>query len=264
MRRVWDTFPFSNELDLLEARLIELDSVVYRHVLVESPLTYTGRPKPLYYAENKERFAPWHDRIVHVVADISDQTSNPGRENAQRNALWRGLDGYGAGDILITGDADEIPHPDTILATGIKIMHRHHPVAVNLRDWTYWGGYVGQLGPRRPDMLELRQRLHSRLIPEIRGNGWHFSWLGGPDAMRVKARTLLERDYVPLMDAGAQDYYRRKINPGSGDRNLALVEIDGTWPRYMQERRGPKSWYWPGELEEAPDGRGQRDDPAEM
>ena len=246
-RRVFDAFPFRNELDLLEARLIELDEVVYRHVLVESPLTYTGLPKPLYFAENKERFAPWQDKIVHVVADVSDQTSNPGRENAQRNALWRGLDGYGAGDILITGDADEIPHPDSIETTGVKILHRHHPVAVNLRDWTFWGGYVAQLGPRRPDMLELRQRLHSRLIPEVEGNGWHFSWLGGPEAMRVKAGTLLEKDYVPIVGNGADDFYRRKINPGSGDRNLTLVEIDETWPRYMQERRGPKSWYWPGE-----------------
>jgi hypothetical protein len=249
MRRVFDVFTFRDELDLLECRLIELEAAVYRHVLVESPLTYTGLPKPLHYAENKKRFAPWEDRIIHVVADISDQTSNPGRENAQRNAAWRGLDDYGAGDILIHGDADEIPHPGTIQSTGIKILHRHHPVAVNLRDWTYWGGYVGQLGPRRPDMLELRQRLHSRVIPEINGNGWHFSWLGGPDAMLAKARTLLETYYVPVMDNGAQDFYRNKVNPGSGDRNLALVEIDETWPKFMQERRGPKSWYWPGETE---------------
>src|SRR5258708_4651099 len=126
---------FRDELDLLECRLIELEDAVYRHVLVESPLTYTGLPKPLYYAENRERFTPWQDKIIHVIADISDQTSNPGRENAQRNAAWRGLAEYGEKDILIHGDADEIPHPSTIQSTGIKILHQHHPVAVNLRDY---------------------------------------------------------------------------------------------------------------------------------
>lgn len=246
MKRVFDVFMFRDELDLLEARLMEHEDSVYRHVLVESPLTYTGHGKELSYAENKERFSPWKDKITHVIADISDQTSNPGRENAQRNAAWQGLDDYAAGDILIHGDADEIPHPKTLQSTGIKILHQHHPIAVNLRDYTYWGGYVAQPGPKRPDMMELRQRLHSRVIPEYRGKGWHFSWLGGPEAMKVKARTLQEQYYVPIMDNGAQDFYDKKINPGSGDRNLALVEIDETFPKYMQERRGPESWYWGG------------------
>ena len=56
MRKAWDAFLFCNELDLLEARLTELDSAVYRHVLVEAPVTFQGDPKPLWYAENKERF----------------------------------------------------------------------------------------------------------------------------------------------------------------------------------------------------------------
>jgi hypothetical protein len=252
MKRVFDTFPFSSELDLLEARLIELDGVVYRHVLVESPLTYTGKPKPLHFAENAERFAPWKDKIIHVIADVSGKTSNPAREWAQRNALWQGIDeaGYEAGDILITGDADEIPHPDTIEVTGVKIMHQHYPVAVNLRDFTPWGGYVAHLGSRRPDMMELRQRLHSRVIRTREGKGWHFSWLGGPEAMRVKAGTLLELDYENVMANGAEDFYRGKINPGSGNRALTLVDVDETFPKFMQERRGPAWWYWPGEYAE--------------
>ena len=247
MTRVFDVFMFRDELDLLECRLTELDGAVWRHVLVEAPLTYRGDPKPLHYAENRERFAAWQDKIIHVIADTSGQSSPPGRENAQRNAAWQALDDYGTGDILVHGDADEIPHPAEIGTAGIKILHRHHPVAVNLRDQVYWGGYVGQAGPRRPDMMELRQRLHSRVIPRVHGSGWHFSWLGGPEAMRAKARTLCEPDYAAIMDNGAEDFYRRKINPGSGDRNLELAEIDETWPRYMRERRGPRAWYWPGE-----------------
>jgi Glycosyltransferase family 17 len=246
-RRVWETFPFSNELDLLEARLTELADHVHKFVLVESPLTYSGHPKPLYFAENKERFAPWKDKIVHVVADTSGAASSPEREHVQRNALWRGLDEYEPGDILITGDADEILHPSGLQVTSrIKIMHRHHPIAVNLMDTTPWGGYSPHCGPGRPDMLELRQRLHSRLIKPVLGKGWHFSWLGGPDAMRSKVQTLLEYEMIPRVFTSAEDYYYSKLNPGTGDRNLRLVEIDDTWPRYMRERKGPPFWYWPG------------------
>ena len=69
-RRVYEAFLFCDELDLLEARLIELDSAVYRHVLVEAPVTFQGTPKPLHYLENQDRFAPWKDKIIHVVADL--------------------------------------------------------------------------------------------------------------------------------------------------------------------------------------------------
>ena len=44
---------FRDELDMLECRLRELEDVVYRHVLVEAPVTHRGDPKPLYYAENR-------------------------------------------------------------------------------------------------------------------------------------------------------------------------------------------------------------------
>ena len=247
MKRVFDTFPFSNEVDLLEARLTELYDHVYRFVLSESPVSYTGLPKPLYYQENKERFTPWKDKIIAVTADVSAATSTPEREYIQRQSIWRGLDDYETGDILITGDADEIIHPDTLQVTKkIKIMHRHHPLAVNLFDSTPWGGYSPHCGPGRPDMMELRQRLHSRLIKTVLGNGWHFSWLGGPEAMKAKVQTLLEYEMIPRIFADAESYYRNRINPGSGDHDLKLVDIDETYPKYMQDRKGPAFWYWPG------------------
>jgi hypothetical protein len=256
IRRIWDSFCYAGEADLLECRLTELYDHVHAFVIVESNLTYSGNPKPLWFAESAERFDPWAGKIRYVIAKADPGPSPAVREAAQRNAAWDGLEDFSDGDILIQGDADEIPHPDDLAFLAAedrnwrqrKIMHRHHPVAVNLLDSTPWGGYVPHRGGVvQPDMMELRQRLHSRIIPEVRGHGWHFSWLGGPEAMRAKAATLCEPDYLPKMVNGAEDFYRRKINPGSGDRNLALVEIDGTWPRYMQERRGPATWYWPGE-----------------
>ena len=253
-RRIWDTFPFAGELDLLECRLTENYDLVHRFVIAESPVTYSGLPKPLHYRENADRFTAWADKITYITVDTSALLTPPERENAQRNALRQGLDGFAAGDVLVTGDADEIPHRMDLedIASQwpfpvCKILHRHHPVAVNLRDSTYWGGYVPHQGLPVPDLMELRQRLHSRLIPEVNGNGWHFSWLGGPEAMKAKAAALCEPDYLPKMLNGAEDFYRLRVNPGSGDRALALAEIDGSWPRYMQERRGPAAWYWPGE-----------------
>ena len=49
MQKVFDCFPFYNELDLLEIRLNILNDVVDYFVLTESTRTFTGKPKPLYY-----------------------------------------------------------------------------------------------------------------------------------------------------------------------------------------------------------------------
>ena len=67
--RVFDLIMLGTETDMLECRLREFEDKDCRHVVVESQATHRGAPKPLHYAENKERFAPWSDRIIHVIAD---------------------------------------------------------------------------------------------------------------------------------------------------------------------------------------------------
>lgn len=66
MAILFDCFTFFNELDLLEIRLEELSSVVDWFVLVEATRTFSGRPKPLYFEENKERYSKFLHKIVHV------------------------------------------------------------------------------------------------------------------------------------------------------------------------------------------------------
>ena len=111
--RVFDGFLFFNELDLLEIRLNELSDVVDVFVICESPVTFTGKPKPLHYHENRARFAPWADRIVHIVADevatVPEGASAWEREVAQRNAIARGFLAATPSDFVMFSDVDEIP-----------------------------------------------------------------------------------------------------------------------------------------------------------
>ena len=51
--KIFDCFPFYNELDLLELRLNELYDHVDRFVLVEANTTFTSKTKPFYFEENK-------------------------------------------------------------------------------------------------------------------------------------------------------------------------------------------------------------------
>jgi len=55
--KVYDCFPFFNELDVLEIRLKELWDVVDVFVLAESNLSHSGKPKEYIFENNKDRFA---------------------------------------------------------------------------------------------------------------------------------------------------------------------------------------------------------------
>ena len=55
--RVYDTFVFDGEVDLLEHRLRQNDDLTDAFVLVEAEQTYRGQPKPLIFQQHRGRFA---------------------------------------------------------------------------------------------------------------------------------------------------------------------------------------------------------------
>ena len=96
-------------------------------------------------------------------------------------------------------------------------------------------------------MQSLRERRTSAPIPRNShfcavDCGWHFSWLGGPEAVKAKARMFTHSHMIPLLDQHAERIWHARISPV--ETRLLEVVIDSTWPRYMQERRGPAAWYW--------------------
>jgi len=115
--QVFDCFPFYDEIDILDLRLNVLDEVVDYFVLVESTRTFTGNKKPLYFAENSQKYANFLHKIRHIVIDESEFNKNLGvwqREFDQKNAVFRGIQGCKKEDFLIVSDVDEIPDPNII------------------------------------------------------------------------------------------------------------------------------------------------------
>ena len=118
-RRVIDAVPFFNELEMLRVRFEELDPVVDKFVLVESAMTHSGKPKPLHFEDNRSRFEPWLDKIVHVVMEtLPDSLDHWVRERSQRDGIHDGVAQTGAlpEDLLLVSDTDEIPRRSTVRA----------------------------------------------------------------------------------------------------------------------------------------------------
>lgn len=198
---VWSCTPFSSELDVLEIRLATLDSVVDRHVVVESPVTHSGQPKPLVFAENRARFAEWEDKIVPVVAELpSGERAGWAREHAQRDACILGLDDMAPDDLVFLSDLDEIPDPacfdgvDTS-AGPVWVGMSMHLYFLNWR----WLELPVLSGTRAAfvDGATLRATPASVLVESHRTgldgvNGWHLAYMGGVDAIQAKLRSLAD------------------------------------------------------------------------
>lgn len=124
-RKIYDLFMVNSELDFLEIRLRTLYEHVDYFVIVESPKTFQGNPKPLTILKAWETFAPYHDKMIYHELQFPDDW-DPARtwdyEDLQRDAVLDqvlpGLTGAQSprlGDVLIVADVDEIPRPEALL-----------------------------------------------------------------------------------------------------------------------------------------------------
>lgn len=247
--KVWDTFLCNDELNLLEARLTELDKAAYRFVLVESDVTFQGHPKPLHYAENRSRFAAWSDRMIHVDAsrELAGITDAWSREHASREAAARGLDGFNtADDVLLHGDLDEIPLAAVVMslapgdARAFGMSFR--PVAVDLE----YPGFVwcGTVSAPAAWSSFAWLRAQREVFPRLPGAGWHLTFLGGPAAMRRKIRQNSHAESIDQVDRDSDRCWREGRNL-SDSALLVHVGVEGL-PIYISgsPHRCPDTWFW--------------------
>lgn len=109
--RIFDTFPFDGELDLLTHRLQETFDLVDAFVLVEAGQTYRGTPKPLAFDQNRQRYAWALGKIRHVKLPALGSADATARERAavQRNAAILALGDAELDDVVLLLDVDEVP-----------------------------------------------------------------------------------------------------------------------------------------------------------
>jgi Glycosyltransferase family 17 len=241
-----DCFTFFNELDILELRLTVLEGVVDRFVLCEAPFTFRGDPKPLVYAQNKERFARWNDRIVHLVYDGPVDANPWNNEWGQRAYLTTALDAFSGDDLILIGDVDEIPaaelaghRPDS----GRVLAHRHVLAAGYFNrvvsDW------IGTKAIARGD-LGARTLNDIRTLPfgsfDVIDSGWHFSAIGGARVMarKIHAYSHTEVDIPYLTDV------RRLMVQFESEAGATWAPLDGAFPAQLREPRwSPYVWKAP-------------------
>lgn len=247
---IWDTFMMRDELDILEARLVELENIPNLiHVAIEADVDHQDHPKPYVLSENLERFAPWKERLrvvrAHGLPTAQEDPDPWARELAQREWARAGMTDADPDDVVLHGDLDEVP-TDLVTRNVRPIVF----VAFDMTcfsmavDWLHsdrWRGTVAGRFGRIRSFGEMRgMRNFAQPIPDA---GWHLGWLGGRDAQLVKLGSFCHPEIADRTLAGIQE--NRFLTDGYhvDGKKLIPVDVDETWPRYVYERRCPESWF---------------------
>lgn len=269
---VYDCFQFFNELDMLKIRLNVMSPIVDKFVISEATETFSGLKKPLYYEENKEMFAEFQDKIIHIVVDDTPEGFTHDRDTFQKNAVTRGLKNCTDEDIIIFSDLDEIPNPEKIKEIlkdfqEDKIYHfaqRLFYCYLNMEEvsgnlLSYAGEFEGVerkkwIGSKMCSYKLLREQnflLGELRFPErkeigirVEDGGWHFGYMGGHGEKDVQKRVKEK-----VISAAHQEYNSRhvlskvtdQIKDGKDifgrDAKFIRCDIDETFPAYIRENQ---------------------------
>lgn len=249
---------FNGEFDLLEIRLNILNDYVDEFIIVEAPTTFSGLPKPLYYEENKLRYAKWAHKIKYFVinenyskAEIAFAESSPNTQGAahwkheflQKESIHKALLHLDDFDLVFIGDCDEIWNPNNWLR--IPVDDEKPIVKLRLEVYTYYLNnrssekFYGTTVARYRDIKfrslnEIRSDIFTQ-VDSIYVFGWHFTSL--KDGLKRK-----------LLDSYTEETYNNKWvqehldeniaqNKDFLGRNFTYTADESHWPQYLKDNK---------------------------
>jgi beta-1,4-mannosyl-glycoprotein beta-1,4-N-acetylglucosaminyltransferase len=212
--KIFDCVPFFNEFELLRLRMACLEDLVDRFVVVEAHQTHTGKPKPLYLSESGDALLR-HPKLVVRAVDLPVGYSHWEREQHQRESIGAALAELGAApeDLVLVSDVDEIPAPAavrrardvlragagrTILAFEQRMFYFRLNFELVWSRKLPWIGTAASLYGQTKSVNGLRttaRNIRGRhaqgfdrgaRVFRLADAGWHFSYLGGDQALDQK------------------------------------------------------------------------------
>jgi beta-1,4-mannosyl-glycoprotein beta-1,4-N-acetylglucosaminyltransferase len=213
--KIFDCVTFFNEFDLLRLRIACLEDVVDHFVVVEAHQTHAGKPKPLYLSESGPADLRDHPKIVVRALDLPVGFSDWARDQAQREGIGGVLADLGAApqDLVVVSDVDEIPERAALLRareflaraaerTILVFEQRLFYFRLNYElVWSRklpWLGTSAALYGQTKSINGLRttgRNIRGRhalgfdrgaKVFQVPRGGWHFSYLGGDEALQRK------------------------------------------------------------------------------
>lgn len=183
--RVFDCFPFLDELDILEIRLDYLRQIVDVVVIAQDFFTHRGnRWIPILNFEHKliKKFSNKCEFRFTKPSQYQKTLSPWEREKNQRNSLNLALHDIKNNDLVMISDVDEIPSIESIIE--MSNLRNKHKCSFKMKNAftfsnTVSGGYWRHAKIIRGEYF-ISAQVHREevLLPTLRSCGLHLSVMG--------------------------------------------------------------------------------------
>ncbi len=263
MAKIYNCFPFFNELDVLDIKFSQEYQHVDYFVISESTRDFMGRPKPLIFAENTGRYAQYLDKIIHLVVDDMPEHDDPfEREYHQRHSLMNISSRCGDDDLFIISDADEILRKEAIDSirglSGIAIFDMPmFQFYMNLQQapsgWKACYAASNKFLQRIEHISKFRWDRSSMnaviaddgIVTNIGEAGWHFTHLGGIESLKNKFNSYSHaNDPWPSLMKKGDNLYRHIVAGGIvGNLKERSEFIRISYPYFPLQINDNQSWY---------------------
>ena len=234
-----DSFPFFNEIELLDLRLNYLQDKVDQFIIVEGTKSHQGKEKKLYYDENKSLFKKFENKIVHYIVDDYPKIYDLKKfdpfsyDYHTRNSISKALQTFKnvERDILLISDVDEIPNKNFFSKFKGKItIFKQYMLYffMNLRCESFDGDIGDGFWPGTR-MLYLKDYTTAQKIRNIKGKkyswwridkpkvdffnhaGWHFRFLGNQDDLFEEFKNRAIGYYEKILKTYSKDDLKKII-----------------------------------------------------
>lgn len=262
--RIYDCLLFYRELDILEIRLKELFDYVDVFVILESTTSFIGEPNEPYLLQNWDRFKPYQSKMRHVLITEVPETAYQAAmrpdvlisEAWHRNQLLRGLYDAAPDDLILISDADEIPAEVAINRAGL-LLSLGEPMVLLEQSWRllYLNAIVTKqpwLGTAITTRIKLSEeyddepnqmwakRWYNSDTAKIKSGGWHFSFMGGDELIRMKMRGLghpdMERDFLAALARHHFNGFDFRPSPNA-DLPYSIQDSNDRWDHLLYDEK---------------------------
>lgn len=215
-----------------------------RHYLIESPTTFTGRPKPLFFTENASLFKKYPITPIVIELPFQGDVLHPwDNDRDSRNfGFARIVELLVDDDVILISDVDEIPRGSRVLeAPGktVTFLQRTYTYYLNYQSPEVWVGTIRMPVARLKEMGGMSAyRYRWAMEYNLEDAGWHFSYQGGLNRVQYKLQAAAHTEYATPYYTNSERL-REKFKTGEDlfDRikdGFKQVSMDGL-PRYLQE-----------------------------
>ncbi len=254
MSKIYDTFTYNGEKDILDLRLNILYPHVDKFVIIEFDETFSGKPKPKYIVEDfNNDWIKFLDKIEYVyvtkpqyriyesLAHTSPNVPKNGpvhwkQEFCQKESIKDSLFDLEDDDVVFIGDVDEIWDPATDIHGPHKLKLKVYSYYLNNRSTeVFYGPIVAQYKDIKDKCLN---HLRTNDLPRTQeDSGWHFTSMGGHQKVKKKLQdsytteSYASQEVIEALQTNIRD------NKDFLFRDFSYRIDESEWPEFLKNNK---------------------------